>query len=41
MADKGFNLFYVVLPDVYVCPLKKKNALSLPEGKARSTHFSA
>ena len=32
MTDKGSNLFMNALPDVYICPLRKKSAPLLPEG---------
>ena len=32
MIDKRFNLLINVLPDVYICSVRKKSAPLLPEG---------
>ena len=41
MADKGFNGLMNVLPDVYICTLRKKSAPCLPEGTVKCTHLAA
>ena len=40
MADKGFNLFNV-LPDVHICPLRKKSAPLLSEETVKFKHLAA
>ena len=40
MTDKGLNLFDV-LPDVYICPLRRKSAPRLPEGTVKCEHLAA
>ena len=39
MASKGLDLFLMnVLPNVYICLLRKKSAPTLPEGAVKRTH---
>ena len=41
MIDKVLNFLMNVLPDVYICPLRKKSAPLLPEGTAQYKHLAA
>ena len=41
IIDEGLSLFESVLPDVYICPLRKKSASPLPEGTVKCTHLAA
>ena len=41
MRDKGLNLFMNALPDVYICPFRKKSAPLLPEVTVKCIHLAA
>ena len=40
VADKGLNLLMNVLPDVYICPPKRKSAPFLPKGAVKCTQLT-
>ena len=41
MTEQEHNLLMNVLPDVYICLLRKKSAPLLPEGAVKCTHLAA
>ena len=41
MIDKVFNFLMNMLPDLYICPLRKKSAPLLPEGTVQYKHLAA
>ena len=41
MIDEVFNFLMNVLPDKYICPLKKKSAPLLPEGRVQYKYLAA
>ena len=40
MTNKGLNPLMDVLPNVFICPLRKNSAPFLPEGKVTCTHLA-